>query len=136
MSNEDLTRRNMLLGGAGAAVASTIGFVRPAHAAADPSKIITLIATLQINEGKRDDALKFLEALTKAVEENEPGTLAYAAHTFKSDPHKVIFFEIYDGPEGQKNHKPGSYKTGISAAGLFAGGPKIDLLDRVAGYIR
>ena len=139
MSNEKTSRRDVLLGAAGAAAAvTTIGFVRPAYAAADQSKAITLIATLQINEGKRDDALKFLDALTSAVEKNEPGTLAYAAHTFKSDPNKVIFFEVYDGPEGQKNHKPGSYAAdlGVSGAGLFAGRPKIDLLDRVAGYIR
>ena len=138
MSNEKTSRRNVLLGATGAAAASMIGFVRPAYAAADQSKLITLIATLQINEGKRDEAIKFLAALTSAVEKNEPGTLAYAAHTFKEEPNKVIFFEIYDGPEGQKKHNPGAYAAtlGVSGAGLFAGGAKIEFLDRVAGYIR
>ena len=138
MSNEKLNRRNVLVGAAvGTAAVSSIGFVRPAYAA-DYSNAITLLATLQIAEGKRDDAIKYLDALTKAVEKNEPGTLAYAAHTFKDDPNKVIFFEVYDGPEGQKNHNPGKYNAdlGVSAAGCFVGGPKIELIDRVAGYIR
>ena len=97
---------------------------------------VTLIATLQIKEGKRDDAVKYLTALTKAVQKNEPGTLAYVAHTYKNDPNKVLFFEVYAGQEALKKHKPGSYDIGISGKDLFVGDVKVEFLNRFTGYIQ
>lgn len=136
MTGANTTRRGAILGVAGAAAAS-IGFVRPAMAAVqDQEKLVTLIATLQIAEGKAEAAKKYFQLLTEAVEKNEPGTLAYVAHTYRDDPGKVIFFEVYNGQAALKKHKPGAYDLGMSAEGLFDGKVKIEFLERITGYIR
>ena len=136
MTKSQTTRRGAILGAAGVAAAS-IGFVRPAMAAVqDQKKLVTLIATLQIADGKTDAAKKYFRLLTEAVEKNEPGTLAYVAHTYRDDPGKVIFFEVYNGQDALKKHKPGAYDLGMSAEGLFDGKVKVEFLERITGYIR
>ena len=136
MTKSQTTRRGAILGAAGVAAAS-IGFVRPAMAAVhDQKKLVTLIATLQIADGKADAAKKYFRLLTEAVEKNEPGTLAYVAHTYRDDPGKVIFFEVYNGQDALKKHKPGAYDLGMSAEGLFDGKVKVEFLERITGYIR
>ena len=136
MTESQTTRRGAILGAAGAAAAS-IGFVRPAMAAVqDQAKLVTLIATLKIADGKEEAAKKYFELLTAAVEKHEPGTLAYVAHTYRDEPSRVIFFEVYNGQDALKKHKPGAYDLGMSAEGLFDGKVKIEFLERITGYIR
>ena len=62
--------------------------------------------------------------------------VAYVAHTYRDDPGKVIFFEVYNGQDALKKHKPGAYDLGMSAEGLFDGKVKVEFLERITGYIR
>ena len=136
MSESINRRRGLLQTFAATAALGTLGFTREGHAKEPTGKEVTLIATLEIAKGKREQAFKYLAALCDAVQKNEPGTLIYAAHTFKEAPDRVIFFEVYESPEALKKHDPGAYDLGLSGEGLFAGPPKIDFLDRFTGYLR
>ena len=129
-------RRGLIQTLAATAALGPLGFVRHAHAKDATGKEVPLIATLEIAKGKRQQAIEYLTALCNAVEKNEPGTLVYAAHTFKETPDRVIFFEVYADAEALKKHDPGAYELGVSGEGLFAGPPKIDFLERFTGYLR
>ena len=92
MSKEDqgTSRRDLLKLGAGAtAAAAAIGFVRPAMAAHHES--ITQIVKFKLDPEKADEAEAALKTLTKAVEDNEPGVLAYIAYRQESEPDTVVF---------------------------------------------
>ncbi len=136
MTNIQPTRRQVLAGTA--AVAATFGFNRTASAATDDSKWITQLASFSIQDGKEDDAVAALEKLTKAVEENEPGVLAYVAYREDKEPNTVTFFEIYDSEETLKAHggQPHMREMFGSFASMFKPPVKITKLNKVAGFMR
>ncbi len=136
MSNIQPSRRQVLVGTA--AVAATFGFTRTASAATEESNWITQLASFSIQEGKEDDAVAALQKLTTAVEENEPGVLAYVAYRGQKETNKVTFFEIYDSPETLAAHggQPHLRELGASFATLFKGPLVVTKLDKVGGFIR
>jgi len=71
-----LTRRNFFAASGGLA---TIGFSRLASAAEpETSQMITQVAKFKLNMEKEAEGLQALKELCTAVEENEPGVLAYS----------------------------------------------------------
>jgi len=138
----DVTRRSFFAASAsvaGAAFVGTIGFNRVAEAAdGDTSDMITQIAKLKLQEGKADDAVPLLEELCAAVEENEPGVLAYICHRGQKDSNEVVFFEIYKDADALKAHggTPHLRKLFQAYTMLFEGRPEIIKLDRVGGFAR
>ena len=136
MSISQPNRRQVLAGTA--AVAATFGFNRTASAATDESKWITQLASFSIQDGKEDDAVAALEKLTKAVEENEPGVLAYVAYREDKEPNKVTFFEIYDSEETLKAHggQPHMREMFGAFATMFKPPVKITKLNKVGGFMR
>jgi quinol monooxygenase YgiN len=65
---------------------------------------ITLIATVQIREGKMEEAKEVLKKLVPKVKESEPGTLEYIPHTVKQDPNVIVFYEVYKDEDALKTH--------------------------------
>ena len=136
MANIHPNRRQILAGTA--AVAATFGFNRTASAATDQSLWVTQLASFSIQEGKEDDAVAALQKLTKAVEENEPGVLAYVAYREDKEPNTVTFFEIYDSEESLKAHggQPHMREMFGSFTSMFKPPVKVTKLNRVGGFIR
>jgi quinol monooxygenase YgiN len=122
-------------GAAGAFVAS-IGFVRPAAAVDDTS--ITALATFGLNMEKEAEAIALLKELCAAVEEHEPGVLAYIFHRSVKEPEKVVFFEIYKDQAAVEAHgtTPHMGKLRAGFANLFVLPVEITPLNRVAGFSR
>jgi quinol monooxygenase YgiN len=126
-----------------AAVAG-IGFSRLAAAEGDASKVLTQTATFRIDPAKETEAIAALTELAKAVEEKEPGVLAYIPHRVAGDPTQIVFFEVYADEAAMKNHgaQPHLAKLGeLFRAGVFkpfAEGKPVDIvkLDRIAGFSR
>ncbi len=141
MSKEDqgTSRRDLFKLGAGAAAAAaTIGFVRPAMAAADDESI-TQIVKFKLNPEKADEAEAALKTLTKAVEDNEPGVLAYIAYRSDADPSEVVFFEMYKDEATMKAHGTQPHlgeMRKVFAAGVFKPPLDIQKVTKVAGFMR
>lgn len=132
------TRREMLAAGAGAAAAMTIGFSRVAGAA-DEAGSITQLAKFKMNVEKEAEAIEALSVLTKAVEDNEPGVLAYIAYRSEKDPSEVTFYEVYKDDEALKAHGAMPHLAEMRkhfAAGIFQPPLEVIKLNRVSGYSR
>lgn len=139
MPHDKTSRRQVLVAGAMAASAGAMfGFSRTASAKTDESKWITQLATFTIQDGKEKDAVEMLRKLTKAVEEKEPGVLAYVAHRHEKEPNKVVFYESFDSAETLKAHgaQPHLRTFGQGFAEVFKGPVDIIKLQKVGGFTR
>jgi len=138
----DPSRRALMSGVAATAAgvaAGVLGFSRPAAAQLDPSKAVTQTASFKINAERETEALALLATLTKAVEENEPGVLAYVAHRSQADPSLLVFFEVYADGEALRAHGQAPHLAPLRqafASGIFQGPLEIVKLDRIAGFWR
>ena len=65
---------------------------------------ITQIATVQIREGKMEEAKEVLRKVVPKIKESEPGTLEYIPYTVKQDPNVIVFYEIYKDVDAVKAH--------------------------------
>jgi len=139
MAHDQPSRRQVLIAGTMAASTGALFvFSRTASAATDESKWISQLATFSIQDGKKDDAVEMLRELTKAVEEKEPGVLAYVAHCYEDEPNKVVFFEVFDSAETLKSHgaQPHLRVLGQRFAELFKPPVKISKLNKIGGFMR
>ncbi|HVR28747.1 MAG TPA: antibiotic biosynthesis monooxygenase family protein [Thermoanaerobaculia bacterium] len=143
MSGET-TRRDALRAGAAVAIAG-VGFSRLAAAEpVDLSKAITQTAAFRIDGEREAEAVAALTELARAVEEKEPGVLAYIPHRVASDPTQVVFFEVYADEEAMRAHGQQPHLAKLRehfGAGLFkpfAEGKVVEIvrLDRIAGFSR
>jgi quinol monooxygenase YgiN len=131
-----VSRRGFCAAGAGLAV---IGFNRLATGAeGDSDTTITQLAKFKLNMEKEAEGLQALEDLCKAVEENEPGVLAYICHRNAKTPDELVFFEIYKDEEALKAHgkSPHMAKLRMSFAIFFKPPLELTRLDRVGGFTR
>lgn len=142
MHNEDSNDRRTFLRAmvAGSAAVGALGFIRPALAQADTAEWITVTATLTLNPDNADAALAGLKTLVTAVEENEPGVLAYICNRGVEDRNEILFFEIYANEDagrlhGQTGHMQ-TFQAEAGAGNFFAGQMKVSSYERVAGYHR
>lgn len=139
--NAEKSRRNFLSGGmaiAGAAAIGSIGFSRQSRAQ-EASETITQLAHFRIGEGKESEAVELLETLIAAVEEKEPGVLAYMVYREDEDPAALTFFEVYENEAALANHGEQPHLAVLRTAfqsGVFAPPVKIVKLNSVAGVHR
>ncbi|MCP4762841.1 MAG: antibiotic biosynthesis monooxygenase [archaeon] len=68
--------------------------------------MITIIATLEVKEGKMEEATELLKEVRKKVRDAEPGCLAYIPHTVKGKKNKntIVFYEKYESKEAFSDH--------------------------------
>ena len=67
-------------------------------------KLITLIATIKVKEGKMDDAIEVLKEIAPKIKETESGCIEYLPHTVKGSNNTIIFYEKYKDSEALKLH--------------------------------
>ena len=131
-----LTRRGFCVAGAGLA---TVGFNRLASAAeGEKGAMISQIAKFKLNMEKEAEGLQALKELCTAVEENEPGVLAYICHRSVKNPDEIIFFEVYKDDEAMKAHAktPHMAKLRTAFVTLFRPPLEVTRLDRIGGFSR
>jgi quinol monooxygenase YgiN len=87
---------------------------------------------------KEEKALQALKELCSAVEENEPGVLAYFCHRSVKHPDEIVFFEVYKDEEALKAHGRTPYigKLRTAFGTLFRLPLEITRLDRIGGFAR
>jgi quinol monooxygenase YgiN len=73
----------------------------------------TIIATVTVQEGKMDDALEAIRTIVPGVRENEPGALAYVAHTVTGEGNEnlIVFYEKYEDAAAMKTHMDNLMET-------------------------
>lgn len=134
----EVTRKEFLTAGAAiVATASAIGFVRPAFA--EEKDALYQTAELGFDPAKKDEVVTLLKTLTKAVEENEPGVLAYIAHLTEETESKVFFYEVYKDAATLAAHGTTPHLGEMRKAftsGVLKAPLTIRKMARVGGYSR
>ncbi|MBI2422289.1 MAG: antibiotic biosynthesis monooxygenase [Candidatus Hydrogenedentes bacterium] len=120
----------------GTALAAGMGFMRPAMAEFADT-MITQTASFGLNPEKKEEAKEAILRLVKAVEEKEPGVLAYIPHFTEKD--QVFFFEVYKDAETLQAHGKQPHMAEIK--GAFASGAlkmplEVVKMSRIAGFYR
>lgn len=121
-----------------AALFAGVGFNRIAQAQ-DTSELITQLVTFNFDADKKEEATKALAGLASAVEEKEPGVLAYIPHTYESgDTHQIVFFEVYENAAALAAHGSQPHLGELRALFGTVFTPPFDIkkLDRIGGYSR
>jgi quinol monooxygenase YgiN len=136
-----LTRRGFCkVSAAGAAgTVAAIGFHRPARAAdEDTAGTISQIAKFKLNMEKEAEGLEALKELCKAVEENEPGVLAYVCHRSSKKPEELVFFEVYKDEAAMKAHGAAPHLGKIRKlfGTVFLPPLEVTRLDKIGGFTR
>lgn len=141
MTQDKSSRREFMktTGAAGALAVATLGFVRPSAAAAEVGgDAITQLASFKLNMEKEVEAVEMLQELCKAVEENEPGVLAYICHRSAKEPEKLVFFEIYENQDAVLEHmrQPHMAKMRQVFGTLLLPPLELTRLNRLGGFSR
>lgn len=101
--------------------------------------MITILARFRMQESKGEEALEAIRKMVAAVEENEPGALAYIMHRSVSDPAEVYVFEIYADEPAFEAHRRTPHMEELTARFSQLMDPasfKVERLERIAGFIR
>ena len=90
-------------------------------------KMVTLIATVEVKEGKMQEAIEVLNEIVPQIKASEPGTLEYIPHTVKGseNKNKIIFYEKYEDGEAMKTHMANLAKSAAKLTPLLV--PGMDL---------
>ena len=89
--------------------------------------MVTIIATLEVKEGKMEEVKEVLKEMVANIKASEPGTLEYIPHTVKGQDfkNKIIFYEKYEDGEALKTHMANLARTGAKLTPLLV--PGMDL---------
>jgi quinol monooxygenase YgiN len=89
--------------------------------------MVTLIATVEVKEGKMEEAKEVLKDMVAQIKASEPGTLVYIPHTVKGRDfkNKIIFYEKYKDGDAMKTHMANLSKIGAKLTPLLV--PGMDL---------
>jgi quinol monooxygenase YgiN len=102
--------------------------------------MVTFIARLKALPGKEAEAVKQVKEMVMAVQEKEPGALAYISHTVPGSPGEFVFFEVYADEAAKDAHMATPHFQRLAAliGPVFDAnfGVKIENLERVAGCVR
>ena len=134
-----LSRRSFCTTAAAGAGLAAIGFSRPAQAAdADSAGMISQVAKFKLNLDKEAEGVEALKEMCKAVEESEPGVLAYICHRSSKKPEELVFFEVYKDEAALKAHAatPHLGKIRKLFGSVFLPPLEVTRLDRVGGFAR
>lgn len=102
--------------------------------------MITFIARLKALPGKEAEAAQQIKEMVASVEANEPGAVAYVAHTVAGSAGEFLFYEVYADEAAKDAHMKTPYLQALIAAlgSVFDSefGVRIEDLERVAGSVR
>jgi quinol monooxygenase YgiN len=89
--------------------------------------MVTIIAIVEVKEGKMEEAKEVLKEMALQVKVSEPGTLEYIPHTVKGkhNKNKILFYEKYESGEAMKTHMANLAKTSAKLTPLLV--PGMDL---------
>lgn len=66
--------------------------------------MVTIIAIVEVKEGKMEEAKEVLKEIVPKVRASEPGLLAYIPHTVKDQENTIVWYEKYKDGDAIKAH--------------------------------
>ena len=68
--------------------------------------MVTIFATVKIQEGRMEEAIPVLQAIATSVRESEPGVIGYIPHTVAGEGNEntIIFYEKYEDEAAMQAH--------------------------------
>lgn len=68
--------------------------------------MVTVLATVEVKDGKMEEAIKVLKEIIQKVKSSESGTLEYIPHTVKGRNFKntIIIYEKYENEDALRTH--------------------------------
>jgi quinol monooxygenase YgiN len=96
-------------------------------------RMIGIIATLKVQDGKNADFEAAFKEAMAAVRANEPGNIVYQVVKSRADPNTYKVLELYKDQDAVAAHSASDhYKAlGPKLGPCLAGRPEIELLDGV-----
>jgi quinol monooxygenase YgiN len=96
---------------------------------------VAVVAKLTAVDGKAEELTAVIADLVAQVQDDEPGTLVYAAAQDTSDANVFWFYEFYGSTDAATEHSSGQAlaKASERMRGLLAGRPEVHRLAPVAG---
>lgn len=88
----------------------------------------TIIATIAIKAGKKDEAATALKTFAAWIKDNEPGTIHYFVHPVKGKD-SIVVYERYESKDAFKIHSKHLLEQAGALMPLLAGGIDIVELD-------
>jgi len=75
--------------------------------------MVTIIASVQVKDGKMEEAKEVLKEIVAKIKETEPGCLEYIPHTVKGRKEKntILFYEKYEDDAAMNLHMANLGKT-------------------------
>ena len=97
----------------------------------DHRRMIGVIATLKVQDGKGPELEEVFGSLAKMVREKESGCLMYQLTKSRSDPNTYKVLELYADQEALSHHGQTDYfkEHGRRMGPCMAGRPEVELLD-------
>ncbi len=88
--------------------------------------MIVLTAIVTAAEGKADALIAEIKKLAPKVLQ-DPGCHAYTAHQAADNPHKILFYEVYEDEAALRFHgQTDHFKAfGQATRGMYAGRPEL-----------
>jgi len=92
-------------------------------------KMVTLIATVEVKEGKMQEVIEILKEIVPQIKASEPGTLKYIPHTVKGreNKNKIIYYEKYEDGEAMKTHMANFAKLSAKLIPLLETGMDLNI---------
>ena len=79
---------------------------------------LTIVATVELKPGCRDEVLAALRAHRERCLRDEPGTLQFDLLVPEKEDDKILIYEVYSDPQAFKTHWDGpSTKTAMAEIG-------------------
>jgi quinol monooxygenase YgiN len=96
---------------------------------------VSVVAKLTAAESKHEELATVIADLVAQVQDDEPGTLVYAAAQDTADAKVFWFYEFYDSPDAASQHSTGPALANAAGRmrGLLAGPPEVHRLTPIAG---
>lgn len=95
---------------------------------------VAVVAKLTAAEGKHEELAAVIADLVAQVQNDEPGTLVYAAGQDTDDASVFWFYEFYGSSDAATGHSTGQAlaKAAEQMRGLLAGRPEVHRLTPIA----
>jgi len=95
--------------------------------------MIAVVATLRVQEGRRDEFERIIRDLTGRVRANEPGTLLYQLARSRTGSNTYKMIELYLDEEAQNQHRGARHvkELGQAMVACLDGATRLEVLDAI-----
>jgi quinol monooxygenase YgiN len=101
--------------------------------------MIVILARFRMKDGKENEALEAARTMGQAVQDAEPGCLAYVCHRSQAEPSELVWYEVYEDPAALTAHAGSEHMQAFRQRlpdVVDVTQIKIETLERLEGFVR